>query len=259
MNTTREPMPTWVIPFEKYSSTCIFNPPGKPLMPVYKLINTYKFLTVFVIFGLMSFYNNFSQGAWVYMALQGIYGYCWVIKDFGFRDPVTQTPTTWFGVIATSIAIGIPSLILAWLVIALHVEHTGFQLFVGVALQMLGICIMIAGDCQRHFTLKYKKGLITTGMFRYTRNPNYFGETLIYASFAWMTAHWLGALLLAYWVLVVFTPRFYRKDQSISRHPGWEEYKATSSMLIPWAWFNGRAIKDLWEPAQSTSQAPSET
>jgi len=36
------------------------------------------------------------------------------------------------------------------------------------------------------------------------------------------------------------------KDASISRHPGWAGYKARSGLLIPWAFFNGRAIADLW-------------
>jgi len=245
-NTNRQEIPSWIKPFEKYSSFFIFNAPGKPLLPIYLLINTFKILTVFVILGMMQYYDHFTDGAWVYLALQGVYGYCWIIKDFGFRDPVTSTKTSLFGLFSIPVTVGLPSLILAWLFMSNHVEPSGFQIFVGVALQMLGICIMIAGDCQRHFTLKHQKGLITTGMFRYTRNPNYFGETLIYGSFAWMANHWFATLLLAYWVLFIFFPRFYRKDYSISRHPGWDEYKATSGIFVPWAWFNGRALKDLF-------------
>ena len=64
----------------------------------------------------------------------------------------------------------------------------------------LGITWMIAGDCQKYFSLKYRKGLITDGVFRYTRNPN-------------ASMHF--------------------KDESISRYPEWDDYAATSNRLIP--------------------------
>lgn len=38
----------------------------------------------------------------------------------------------------------------------------------------------------------------------------------------------------------------FTKDASISRHPGWDEYKAQSGMLIPWRLITGRALFDLF-------------
>jgi protein-S-isoprenylcysteine O-methyltransferase Ste14 len=92
---------------------------------------------------------------------------------------------------------------------------------------------MIAGDCQKHFSLKYRKGLITDGVFAYTRNPNFLGEILIYASYALLAAHWLGWLVLAYATLFFYS-RMYVKDASISRYPEWDTYAARSSRLMPW-------------------------
>jgi steroid 5-alpha reductase family enzyme len=45
---------------------------------------------------------------------------------------------------------------------------------------------MIAADAQKYFTLRLQPGLITHGMFRYIRHPNYLGEMMIYGSFALM-------------------------------------------------------------------------
>ena len=45
---------------------------------------------------------------------------------------------------------------------------------------------MLVSDCQKYFTLKYKKGLIQNGMFKYTRNPNYLGCLYIKAKFQCM-------------------------------------------------------------------------
>jgi protein-S-isoprenylcysteine O-methyltransferase Ste14 len=96
-----------------------------------------------------------------------------------------------------------------------------------------GITWMIAGDCQKYFSLKYRKGLITDGVFSYTRNPNFLGVILIYASYAILADHWLGYLVLAY-TIVFFYSRMHVKDASISRYPEWDAYAARSSRLIPW-------------------------
>jgi len=245
-NTTREPIPDWVKPLSRYNDL-LFSAPGKPLLPMYWLINFFKITTVFIIYAMMDYYDSFTNGAWLYMALQGIYGFTWVIKDFGFRDPVTSNKVSFLGFLALLFLVAFPTLVIAWLAISRHVEPSGLEIFIAVALMMLGICIMIGADCQRHFTLKYRKGLITDGLYRYSRNPNYFGEILIYASFVSIANHWLAYVLLCYWIVAIFMPRFFRKDHSISRHPGWAEYKATTGICIPWAWINGRAIIDLWK------------
>ena len=56
---------------------------------------------------------------------------------------------------------------------------------------------MIAADAQKFFTLRVKRGLITDGMHRYIRHPNYLGEMMIYGSFAMMVWHWFPVLVLA--------------------------------------------------------------
>ena len=51
---------------------------------------------------------------------------------------------------------------------------------------ILGCVIMIAADGQKYFTLRLQRGLITDGLYRYIRHPNYLGEMMIYGSFALM-------------------------------------------------------------------------
>jgi steroid 5-alpha reductase family enzyme len=123
--------------------------------------------------------------------------------------------------------------LLPYLFLSRHVEPSGFMLFVAVAMHTQGITWMIAGDCQKHFSLKYRKGLITEGVFAYTRNPNFLGEILIYASYALLANHWLGYLVLAYATLFFYS-RMHVKDASISRYPEWDNYAARSSRLFPW-------------------------
>jgi Protein of unknown function (DUF1295) len=92
---------------------------------------------------------------------------------------------------------------------------------------------MIAADAQKFFTLRVKRGLITDGMYRYVRHPNYLGEMMIYGSFALMVWHWLPVMVLA-WVWVgMFAVNMTLKEASMSRYPEWTQYKKRSWWLLP--------------------------
>merc|ERR1740129_2292858 len=62
----------------------------------------------------------------------------------------------------------------------------------------MGALLMFGSDCQKFFTLTYKKGLISTGFFRYIRNPNYLGEIMIYGSFGMIANYKM------YWAFLLF-------------------------------------------------------
>ncbi len=101
---------------------------------------------------------------------------------------------------------------------------------------------MIGADLQKTFTLRLRPGLISNGMFAYTRNPNFLGEIMIYGTYAILAASIFGWIfVLLQWTLL-FLPRMLVKDASISRHPGWAEYKARSGLLIPWRILTGQAF-----------------
>ena len=119
-------------------------------------------------------------------------------------------------------------------------------------------CILIARR------LKYRKGLITEGMFAYTRNPNYLGtceqaarfkqrirnqerfltvaelvvfvragEMLLYGSFALLSWHWQPWVFLGIVWGIMFRSNMLAKDASISRYPEWAAYVAQSGLLLP--------------------------
>ncbi|RRJ83216.1 DUF1295 domain-containing protein [Aestuariirhabdus litorea] len=197
------------------------------------VINFHKIITLFLILGMMAIYDNWSHAAWVYLGLHGIYGYCWLVKDFGFRDGSFNTRVTYGGAVALYFTLVGWYWLLPWLIISRQMDPSGPVLFAAIAMHTVGITLMIAADCQKHFALKYRRGLINDGVFRYTRNPNFLGEILIYASYALLAAHWVGYLVLAY-ACLVFLSRMLVKDASISRYPEWDEYQKASSLLIPW-------------------------
>lgn len=245
MNERQEPIPGWAKPLLWVNDNLIFDAPGKPVCQIRWGVNFHKIFTLFLIFGMMVYTQNFSDGAWVFLALHGIYGYCWLIKDYAFRDLQFEKKISVLGVVNMYILLIAWYWLAPWLFLSRHVVLSGPELFLAIAIHTLGVVVMVSGDGQRHWVMKYHKGLMNFGMYRYTRNPNYLGEIMLYFAYAFMARHWLSWLVFAF-MTVYFLARMTRKDQSISRYPGWAAYKEQSGLVIPWALLNGRAWKDLF-------------
>lgn len=207
-------------------------------------VNVQKFVTIGYIYLLMVYFDNFSPAAWVYLGLHGIYGYTWLIKDLAFPNSTLSKRTTIPGLLAFYALLGPSYWALPWLFMSRHIDPAGPVLFVAVAMHTLGVAWMLAGDLQKNCTVSLRKGLIDNGVFKYTRNPNYLGEIMIYWSYALLVAHWLGWLVVVTQLFLLFLPRMLVKDASISRHPGWAEYKARSGLVIPWRIVSLRAVFD---------------
>ena len=99
---------------------------------------------------------------------------------------------------------------------------------------IFGINIMMSADCQLYYSLKYNKGhLVTIGLNKYTRNPNYFGEFLVYLSFAILSRHWICyCIVISLW-LFVWVPMNIQKETSLSRYKEWTDYKRRTWMYFP--------------------------
>jgi len=202
------------------------------------VINFQKVGTPFFLATLMWWYDNDSLAAWVYLALHGSYGLVWFIKDVTFPDPGWQVKITLAGSLVAFAAVLGWYWVFGWLLIAGVAkpvyplpEPAWFALC--ISLCILGCTVMIAADAQKYFTLRLQRGLITNGMFRYVRHPNYLGEMMIYGSFALLVWHWLPFVVLAFVWLGLFAVNMIMKEASMSRYAGWPEYRKSSWWLLP--------------------------
>ncbi|MFN3188038.1 MAG: DUF1295 domain-containing protein [Candidatus Paceibacteria bacterium] len=118
--------------------------------------------------------------------------------------------------------------------------------YLGIGLAFFGLLYETTADWQLDQFLDRKKAgaesavLMTTGLFRYSRRPNYFGETLVWWGLAITVLQLplgylalISPLLITYIVTKVTGPML--ENFFLERHP--KEYKAyveKTSYFIPW-------------------------
>ena len=198
-------------------------------------IDSHKGATGLFIIAMMSLYDQWNnQTAWLYLSTHGLYGILWILKSKFFPDKQwEQTCSIWYG---TYIWAGLSLYwITPWLICAYEVQSPIWALSASVAVFGLGVFFHFASDMQKYISLKLKPGLITDGLWSRTRNPNYFGEFLIYAGFGSIAYQWswVPGLVLLSFIAIVWGPNMRKKDKSLSRYPEFEAYRSKSGLLFP--------------------------
>lgn len=202
------------------------------------VINTQKAGTFAFYAVLVWWYGHASDVAWTFIALHGSYGLVWLLKDLAFPDPRWRTRVTIAGGLNAFLFVLGPYWLFGWLLIS-GVAQPSYPvaqplwLAACITLVVVGCATMIAADAQKYFTLRLRPGLITDGMHRLVRHPNYLGEMMVYGGFALVVMHWLPFAILAWVWLGVFVPNMVLKEASLSRYPEWPAYRARTKWLVP--------------------------
>lgn len=133
------------------------------------------------------------------------------------------------------------------LVISIAVIHINLSKFseltiwtyAGVTVWLVGFAFESIGDAQLKRHLQKKSGtLMTTGLWRYTRHPNYFGEaTMWWGIFiiALGTPYgWIGIItpvVITY--LLLFVSGIPMTEKAFEGRTGWAAYKKRTSIFLP--------------------------
>ena len=200
-------------------------------------IDIHKGATASVVLGLIVYFHQWENTtAWVYLALHGSYGIMWVLKSKIFPDTTWEAVCSiWYGLYIWG---GLTLYwISPWIIMSTGVQNTPMYVGICIAVFAMGVFFHYAADMQKYAHLKLQPGkLITDGMMFRCRNTNYFGELLIYLSFALLSRHWVPIAVLFSFMIVIWFPNMRQKDKSLSRYTEYEEYKKRTSLLIPFLW-----------------------
>jgi steroid 5-alpha reductase family enzyme len=122
-------------------------------------------------------------------------------------------------------------------------EVLSWILFViGMILFVIGYAFEAIGDAQLkvHVNDPTKKGtLIQTGLWKYTRHPNYFGEALLWWGIFFVSlssgAPWwtvIGPITITY--LVRFLSGVPMLEKRMQKYPNFESYAKQTNIFFPW-------------------------
>jgi steroid 5-alpha reductase family enzyme len=123
-------------------------------------------------------------------------------------------------------------------------------IYSGIAVWVVGFFFEAVGDYQldQHIraaaTDPSKKGaLMTSGLWAYTRHPNYFGEICMWLGMAVLSAAHMPTLPLALacfispaliTYLLVYVSGIPMLEKLMEKKDGWAEYAAQTPALVPW-------------------------
>ena len=114
--------------------------------------------------------------------------------------------------------------------------------FMGIGLWMIGTSFQVIGDWQlsrfkRNPENKHK--VLNKGVWRYTRHPNYFGESCIWFAYGFMAigagVYWamISPVLMTY-LLVKVTGAALLEANIADRRPDYKNYIQRTNRFIPW-------------------------
>ncbi|MEM7262546.1 MAG: DUF1295 domain-containing protein, partial [Planctomycetota bacterium] len=114
--------------------------------------------------------------------------------------------------------------------------------FVAAAVWLVGFVFEAGSDLQlaRFKSKPENQGkLVTHGFWRYTRHPNYFGDSAVWWGFGLFAIAagqpWtvLGSVLMTLFIIKVSGVALLEKSMS-NQKPGYAEYAARTSAFLPW-------------------------
>ena len=116
----------------------------------------------------------------------------------------------------------------------------GFWYLLGLVIWVIGFGIEIIADRQlsKFVSDKRNRGkLMRSGLWRYSRHPNYFGEALQWWGFAVMafgSSYVLGGLLgaLVITILLRYISGVPQAEKRMNSKPGWAKYKNMTSVFV---------------------------
>ena len=109
----------------------------------------------------------------------------------------------------------------------------------GLIVWMVGFVFETVGDLQLEAFVAHNPGkLMTKGLWKYSRHPNYFGEMTqwvgigvmaLSVDYGWVSL--IGPFVITY--LLLFVSGIPPAERRSSKRPGWDDYKRRTSAVVP--------------------------
>jgi protein-S-isoprenylcysteine O-methyltransferase Ste14 len=201
-------------------------------------INTAKVFTIVLLiaFALIFGIKDFRQV--IYMCLHISYCLWWLVEQWFYpqRRQIFGEPVGVGGFIASLLFIGALYSLPGYLAFINPTPLSFTTAAIALPLFIFGTLINAIADIQKMTAKQYGAGLVSDGIWRFSRNINYFGDLLRYLSFS-VVAGSIWAYIVPTLIAMLYLQRIFQKEQSMpQKYQEYAEYQRSSSRLIPFIW-----------------------
>jgi steroid 5-alpha reductase family enzyme len=118
-------------------------------------------------------------------------------------------------------------------------EYNSVITYIGVTIAVFGLIFESIADRELAEFIKIKKPgeIFISGLYRYSRHPNYFGESMFWLGISVIATQYSYFGLISWIVitiLLLFVSGVPLQEARYAGRPNWEEYKARTSVFVPW-------------------------
>ncbi len=139
----------------------------------------------------------------------------------------------------TSLSYSFFSMLDIWMLALIQDPRELIFLILWFLIALFGLSFETIADLQLKTFLQIKKPrqIFMTGLYRYSRHPNYFGESMfwLWISFISLPYSYIGIIgWIAITCLLLFVSGVPLQEARYEGRPEWEEYKKKTSVFVPW-------------------------
>lgn len=210
----------------------------KPGVTALTAINTAKVLTIVCLVAFAFVFGIHDLRQVVYLCLHISYCLWWLLEQWFYpqRRQLFNDPVGVIAFIFTLLYVGVFYALPGYLAFTNPLPLSITEAAIALPLYTFGTLINATADVQKLTAKQYSAGLVSDGIWRFSRNINYFGDLLRYLSFS-VVAGSPWAYLLPGSILLLYLQRISQKEQSMSgKYPDYPNYQQSSTRLIPFIW-----------------------
>ncbi|MEL6319170.1 MAG: DUF1295 domain-containing protein [Cyanobacteria bacterium J06626_14] len=202
-------------------------------------INLAKILTIVCLVVLSIGYGIQDLRQIIYLCLHVSYCTWWLLEQWLFpkrRQQLFTEKTNLATLISILLFVGVFYALPGYFAFT-NQQPIGYTtVAIALPLYIFGSLINASADVQKMTAKSMGAGLVNDEIWRSVRHVNYLGDLMRYTSFS-VVAGSPWAFILPLVILALYIQRIQQKEQSMSaKYPGFTDYQAQSSRLLPWIW-----------------------
>ncbi len=201
-------------------------------------INTAKAVTIALLITLAIGFGVKDMRQVIYLCLHISYCLWWLLEQgiYPQRKQLFNKPISIMGFISILGFVGIFYTLPGYLAFTNPLPLSFIAVTIALPLYTFGSLINASADVQKMTAKQASIGLVSDGIWRFSRNINYFGDLLRYLSFAVISGS-LWAYLVPGAIALLYIQRLTQKEQTMGeKYPGYTAYQQSSTRLIPFIW-----------------------